>query len=79
MFLEERTHLFYDDAVPEVYHKHPRGCTRGFSAVHVVNFKKFDIWPNRKIVSFIQHPKHMSDHMTKPDISIETFYYSGEV
>ena len=52
-FLEERTHLFYDNTVPELYHKHTRGCTRSFSAVHIVHLKEFDVRPNRKVVSFV--------------------------
>lgn len=74
MFLEERTHLFYYDTVPKLYHKHTRCGTRGFSAVHIVNFKEFHVRPNRKVVFFVQHPKHMTNQMTKPNISIETFY-----
>ena len=69
-FLEEGTHLLYDNTVPELYHKHTRCGARGFSAVYVVHLKEFDVRPNRKVVSFVQHPKHMTDQMTKSNISI---------
>ena len=71
MFHENGTNLIYNHSIPEIYHKHTRVCTRGFGAIHVVHFKEFDIWPNCKIVSLVQHSEHVTYDVTKPDVSIQ--------